>query len=104
MNLVLIEETVSSLYAPKAQANNSLGEATCQQLLEGNAEIAIKRTALKKKRKQLVEFSRVLDQLNREIYGPEVNDMEDVNDDGDQNPFPSSQRPSEDILMSDGDD
>jgi len=40
-----------------------LGEATCQQLLEGNAEIAKKRAALQKKRNQMIEFSRVLDQL-----------------------------------------
>jgi hypothetical protein len=63
----------------KLQANNILGEGTCQQLLEGNAEIAIKRTALQKKRKQLVEFSSVLDQLNSEIYDPEVDGMEDEN-------------------------
>jgi len=49
-------------------ANNITGEAKCQQLLEGNEEIAIKRVALKKKRKQLLEFSSVLEKLNSDIY------------------------------------
>jgi hypothetical protein len=53
-------------------ANTITGEAKCQQLLEGNEEIAIKRVALKKKRKQLLEFSSVLEKLNREIYDADL--------------------------------
>ena len=62
----------SNLCDNQQVANNIPGEAKCQQLLEGNEEIAIKRVALKKKRKQLLEFSSVLEKLNRDIYDADL--------------------------------
>lgn len=87
-----------------SRTNSILGEATCQRLLEGNAEISKKRTALQKKRKQLVEFSRVLDLLNNGIDEDNYDNLEEniengnVTEDEDRN---NSRRSSDDVHMND---
>lgn len=86
------------------RTNSILGEATCQRLLEGNAEISKKRTALQKKRKQLVEFSRVLDQLNNGIDDDNYHHIEENMENGNvtqDEDHKNSRRSSDDVQMND---
>ncbi|KAH7346373.1 P-loop containing nucleoside triphosphate hydrolase protein [Rhexocercosporidium sp. MPI-PUGE-AT-0058] len=47
--------------------NDGESENTCRKLLEGNAEISIRRNALKLKKEQLLQFTNILNQLQVEF-------------------------------------
>jgi hypothetical protein len=64
---------MSPLNCVRMETDLSLGEALCQELLSGNAELAQRRSMLLRKKEKLAEFSLVLGRLRK---SPSLQDEE----------------------------